>query len=219
MQNHRDTLLAQYANSPTITALVDYFNDWLDIQPDVELLFSTIWNIETANDHGLDIWGRIVGVGRYLEIEDAPAYWGFEEAQTSTTLYTGPQPFGSGGTFYDGKPVTQTYRLHADVYRRVILWKAMSNISTGTVDDINRLLKFMFSERGRAYVHDTGDMTMRYVFEFYLTPVEKAILKQSNIAPKPAGVNLRVIEPNPAETFGFAEAGLLPFGSGIFFNA
>lgn len=218
MEKPHETLLAQYANSPTIAALVESFNDWIDPAIDLDALYRDIWDIETANEHGLDIWGRIVGIDRYLELDDSPAYTGFAEAQTEATRVTGPQPFGSGGTLFNGMPVSKTYRLSADAYRSVILWKAMANISDATIPNINRLLRFMFKGRGRAYAHDTGDMTLRYVFEFFLTPVEKAVLQQGKVVIKPAGVNIRIIEPVAKEFFGFAGTGLQPFGSGVLFR-
>ena len=218
MEKPHETLLAQYANSPTIAAQVESFNDWIDPAVDLDALYRDIWDIETANEHGLDIWGRIVGIDRYLELDDSPAYTGFAEAQTEATRFTGPQPFGSGGTLFNGMPVSKTYRLSADAYRSVILWKAMANISDATIPNINRLLRFMFKGRGRAYAHDTGDMTLRYVFEFFLTPVEKAVLQQGKVVIKPAGVNIRIIEPVKEEFFGFAGTGLQPFGSGALFR-
>ena len=218
MEKPHETLLAQYANSPTITALVQSFNDWIDPAVDLDALYRDIWDIETANEHGLDIWGRIVGVGRYLELDFSPAYTGFAEAQTEATRFTGSQPFGSGGTLFNGMPVSKTYRLSADAYRSVILWKAMANISDATIPSINRLLQFMFKGRGRAYAHDTGDMTLRYVFEFFLTPVEKAVLQQGKVVVKPAGVNIQIIEPVKEAFFGFAGTELQPFGSGVLFR-
>ena len=94
----------------------------------------------------------------------------------------------------------------------------MANISDATIPNINRLLRFMFKGRGRAYAHDTGDMTLRYVFEFFLTPVEKAVLQQGKVVIKPAGVNIRIIEPVKEEFFGFAGTGFQPFGSGVLFR-
>ena len=218
MQNHRDTLLAQYANSPTITDLVDLFNDWIDPADDLDAFYRDIWDIRTANDGGLDIWGRIVGVGRYLEIQATPTYWGFSEAYTDATKYTGPQPFGASGSMWDGLPSTQNYRLGTEVYRKLILVKAMANISDATVNSINTLMNALFSERGRFYVHDGGDMTMRYVFDFTLAPVEVAILLRGDVVPKPAGVQLTLIQLDIATTFGFAEANMQPFDSGTFLN-
>lgn len=219
MQKPSDTLLAQYANSPTISDLVDRFNDWIDPATDLDAFYRDIWDIRTANDDGLDIWGRIVGVGRYLEITANPSYWGFSEAYTEPTKYTGPQPFGDSGSMWDGQPSTQNYRLGTEAYRKLLLVKAMANISDATVNSINTLMNALFGSRGRFYVHDAGDMAMRYVFDFSLTPVEIAILLRGDVVPKPAGVKLSIIQLDIGTTFGFAEANLQPFGSGTFLNA
>ncbi|PVJ38527.1 DUF2612 domain-containing protein, partial [Salmonella enterica subsp. enterica serovar Newport] len=39
-----------------------------------------------------------------------------------------------------------------EIYRRLILMKAMSNITDCSVPDINRMLRFMFGKNRRAYV-------------------------------------------------------------------
>ena len=219
MQKPSDTLLAQYANSPTISELVERFNDWIDPAADLDAFYRDIFDIETANDDGLDIWGRIVGVGRYLEIQTTPAYWGFSEAYTEATKYSGPQPFDDAGSMWDGLPSTQNYRLGTEAYRKLILVKAMANITDTTVGRINTLMDALFGSRGLFYVHDAGDMAMRYVFDFMLTPVEVAILLRGDVVPKPAGVQLTLIQLDIATTFGFAEANMQPFDSGTFLNA
>lgn len=216
MIDHRDTILAQYANSPTIVDLIDRFNEWIDPQADILNFYNTIWNVETANDHGLDIWGRIVNVSRYLKVLTPPTYFGFMEAYTAPTEETGVQPLNQA-PMYTGESVTTTYRLETEAFRKLILLKAMSNITNCTVPSLNAMLKYFFS--GRSYVHDTGDMQLRYVFEFDLSPFELAIMLNSGAIPRPAGVLANVMQVNPSATFGFFEAGGQPFNQGSFFNS
>jgi hypothetical protein len=97
--------------------------------------------------------------------------------------------------------------------------KAMSNICAATVPAINEMLLYLFGARGRCYVQDTGGMEMRYVFEFALTDVERAIILQSGVMPRPSGVLMRLHEIDVPRTFGFAQAALEPFGSGVFFQS
>ena len=215
MIDHRDTILAQYANSPTIIELIDLFNEWIDPQADILNFYNTIWNVETANDHGLDIWGRIVNVSRYLQVLEEPAYFGFFEAFTAPTALTGAQPFNQS-PMYAGELATKTYRLETEAYRKLILLKAMANITNCTIPSLNAMLKYFFD--GRSYVHDTGNMEIRYVFEFNLSPVELAIMLHSGIVPRPAGVLSSIMQLNPAETFGFNEANGQPFNQGSLFN-
>lgn len=62
------TLASQYANSPTILAIINTFNDCIDPCVDLDNFYNTVWNVDTAVGFGLDIWGRIVGLpsGRYV---------------------------------------------------------------------------------------------------------------------------------------------------------
>lgn len=74
----RETILAQYATSDRITALVGSFADALDQTENFELFYDKIWNLDTAEGYGLDIWGRIVGVNRVVKVP-ATGFFGFAE--------------------------------------------------------------------------------------------------------------------------------------------
>lgn len=217
MQNVEQTILSQYANSPTLCALIQNMNQYIDPQADLDAFYDMVWNVETAKWFGLDIWGRIVNVSRMLRIPGAVTYFGFNEAYTKATAATGPQPWGQA-PFYAGDLVTQTYQLADNAYRTLIYTKALSNISDCTAPSINQLLQNLFAGRGRCYVTDTGKMEMRLTFEFALLPFEIAILTQSGAIPRPAGVYVRVMQVDLATTFGFAEGSGQPFNQGVFFN-
>ncbi|MCP8713130.1 DUF2612 domain-containing protein, partial [Streptomyces sp. AC04842] len=128
------------------------------------------------------------------------------------------QPFDQA-PFFTGVEATQTYRLSDEAYRKLILVKALANISDCTSPSLNRLLSNLFAGRGRCYVSDTGNMEFRYVFEFALEPYEIAILTQSGVIPKPAAVFANVLQVDSPSTFGFKEALMQPFGSGVFFTS
>jgi hypothetical protein len=214
----RNTVISQYANSPTILALIDAMYDAISPDADIDAFYDFVWNVDTAQGFGLDIWGRIVNVSRNLTIPGTTTYLGFNEAYTAITAATGAQPFGQA-PFYTGVQATNTYILADDAYRTLILVKALANISDCTVPNLNKLLQTLFAGRGRCYVTDTGAMEMRYVFEFQLLPFELAILTQSGAVPRPAAVYARVLTVDVPTTFGFSEAGIYePFGQGVFFN-
>lgn len=218
MKNYPDTLLAQYANSPTLGALIDAFNQWFDPGADLDNFYNLIWNVQTARGVGLDMWGKIVDVPRQLQVSTLPTYFGFDEAYTTATSTTGSQPFNMA-PMYAGPLATSTYTLADDAYRQLILVKALANITDCTTPSLNALLQFLFAGEGRCYVSDTGKMEMRYVFEFDLSPVELAIMVNSSAVPRAAGVLASVMQVTPATTFGFNEAGLQPFGQGTFFTS
>lgn len=211
MQNWKDTILSQYANSPTIVAIIEAFNECVDPSSDIDNFYNTIWNVATANDAGLDIWGKIVNVSRFLKITETQTFFGFKQELTS-------QPFNQASFRNSQASVpTQVYELPTESYRTLIMVKAMSNITNCTVPSLNRLLLYLFPMQ-RAYVQDTGGMSIRYVFEFNLTPVELAILTQSGAIARPAGVGVSIMQVDVAETFGFKQGNGQPFNQGAFFN-
>lgn len=205
------TIISQYANSPTLVQLANNMDDYINPDTDFNAFYNFIWNVETAQGFGLDIWGRIVDVGRMVTIPGGVTHLGYQEALVW-------QPFNQA-PFYTGEQATQTYRLTDGAYRTLILVKALANISDCTSPSLNQLLSNLFAGRGRCYVSDTGKMEFRYVFEFALAPYEIAILTQSGAIPRPAAVLARILQVELSTTFGFNEALMQPFGSGVFFTS
>lgn len=204
-------MIRQYQNSPILMQLMADMSGYLDPSANIDDFYDMVWNVDTAQGFGLDIWGRIVGVRRELKIPSAPNYFGFSDA------LPGSYPFDEQ-PFYDGTdPATQTYALADDAYRNLILTKALANIAATTAPALNALLQNMFPGRGRCYVNDLGSMQFRYTFEFDLTPYEFAIVTQSGVLPRPAGVGASLFQ-SSLPLFGFSEAGesAAPFGDGIF---
>lgn len=181
------TIQSEYANSPTINTLIESFNDYINPTEEFDAFFDNIWNVETAQGIGLDIWGRIVGVTRVLNIA-AGDYFGF----------SGPGgPSGTGynqAPFYSGQPTTSNYALSDTAFRTLIYAKALANITDGSIPGINRILLTLFPGRGNCYVVDNQNMTMEYHFDFILTPVEAAIVSQSGVLPKPPGVSASIVQ-------------------------
>lgn len=209
MKNIKDTLLAQYANSQTITGLIERFNDAIDPSIDIQAFYDQLWNIDTCNSAGLDNWGRIVNVSRYLQVDPQDSYFGFGEAASA-------QPFNQA-PFWNGPPATTTYRLSDPAYRKLIMLKAMSNISNCSIPTLNKMLMYIYGDAGRCYVQDTGNMAIRIVFEFAVKPVDVAIIFRSGAIARPSGVNINMIMSiNRASTFGFAEAKGQSFDHGTF---
>ena len=203
--------MRQYGNSPTIQQLVANLKLYFDSESAVNEFYDKIWNIETANTFGLDIWGNIVGIGRYITAESTSKFFGFQTTNDSFA------PFDQA-PFYDGKRATTTYRLGDEAYRKLIMVKAMANIVRPNAPTINRMLQYLFDGK-RCYVLDIGGMAMRYVFAFYLQPYEKTIV-YSDVLPRPAGVRVEIVEIPQPNIFGFSEAGSesAPFNQGTFYN-
>lgn len=214
-----ETILAQYANSPTLLAFIDTFNQAASADAFTESVFANIWNLPTATGWGLDVWGRIVGIDRIVKTP-RPDYVGFDEANDGTGT---ARPLDDG-IFYNGTTITDNYRLPDDAYRTVIMAKAAANISNGSIADINRLLMQLFGNKGRIFLAeginsylgfaeqntaneshpvqpidhgifwaDTslggGSMTMTICHDWDLSPLEATII-QAAILPRPSGVSV-----------------------------
>lgn len=190
------TIISQYGNSATITQLIQNMNTYIDPRADFDKFYDYVWNVETAEGFGLDIWGRIVGVERIINIqEDTP----------NPGYYT----FTSGA-----------YVMPDNEYRVLILIKALANITDCSARSINQLLSNLFASRGRCYVLDLGGMSLRYTFEFYLKPFEYVIIMSLDLAPRPAGVLINILQVDPNQVFGFAEGiQFQPFDQGVFYKA
>lgn len=209
----RRTILSQYANAPILTAIIEALAGYIDQTRNLDSFYDLIWNIDTAQGYGLDVWGRIVGVNRVLEVANA-TYFGWSEELPGVTTW-------GYGAWYSGATLTDNFALTDDAYRRLILVKAAANITDGSIPSINAILLQLFPHRGNAYVREgmpvpyfdwhestkgrawgqsqwySGQalprMTMQYVFDFPLSPVEVAIVEQSGVLPKPTGVSASVV--------------------------
>jgi len=176
----QETIISQYANSAILVQLIADFDEYLDQTQNMDAFYDLIWNVDTAQGYGLDVWGRIVGVSRTLQIATAE-YLGF--AQQDPTVGS----FGSG-VFFSGQPATQNFNLTDNAFRTLIFAKALANISDGSIPAINQLLLNLFPGRGNCFVVDNANMSMVYTFDFILTPVETAIIENSGVLPQPTGV-------------------------------
>lgn len=177
------TVLSQYANSPVLLAVIDDFSQWLDPASRFDAFYNLLWDIDTAVGFGLDVWGRILGVERVLQVP-AGVYLGFQQDPAA-------KPFGFG-ILYGGGRSTNNVALTDDAFRTLLLAKAALNITNGSIPAINQIMLNLF---GDGYVRDNLDMTLTYVFSITLTPVQSAIVFQSGVLPKPCGVSFTVEQP------------------------
>ena len=205
-----ETIQSQYGASPHIRGIVAAFAQSIDPNADVNLFYNKIFNLDTAQGVGLDIWGLIVGAPRYMEIEPQN-YFGFDGSFL--------MPFGLG-PFYETDHLSNYYRLTDSAYRRLIYYKALANISDETAESQNRLLQNLFADEVEAgntlFIVPAGTMKIRAVFEFMLQPIDLAMFRAYGLLNRGAGVGWEYYQIAPEETFGFSGSGLQPFNQGIF---
>ena len=186
--NWQDTVASQYANSPTLLSLINSFNSAVDPTEVIDDWFDNVWNIQTAQGYGLDVWGRIVGVNRVVPIPSGTTYLGFEGSGSASGNSLNQAPF------YSGETTTTNYSLSDDAFRQLIMAKAAANIWDGSIPGLNMILNLLFPGQGEVYVTDGLDMTMTYTFSWALTPVQTSIVINSGVLPRPSGVALTIVQ-------------------------
>ena len=181
-----ETVMSQYANSPTIMKLIEGMNEIIDPAVNISDFYNLIWDVSSANGLGLDAWGRIVGVDRNAKmITPEVNVFGFKTSPLSFKPFNQAPFMGSEANF-------STYKLKDTDYRKLIMVKAASNIVYATAPNINRFLKLVFDKR--CYFLLTGPMQATYFFEFKLNYFESYMVHSLQILPIPCGVSIEMFE-------------------------
>ena len=183
--NWGQTLISQRANDPTTLALLASIAENIDPTNDIENFYNYVWNVLTAEGFGLDIWGGIVGVDRWLNITQK--FFGFEEAGSASV-----DPFNQS-PFFSGNLDKGVVALSDSVFRSLVLAKGAANVCNCSITTINTILNYVWVGRGGAWCTDGENMTMTYTFNFSLAPVDMAIIN-TGILPKPLGVSYTVVQ-------------------------
>lgn len=205
-----ETIQSQYSASPRIKALITGFNALADPQNDIKLFYDKVFNLDTARGTGLDAWGRIVAIGRKIEnVPSDDAFLGFAPVNTQN-----PQAYPFNQANFYARQISNTYILGDEAYRLLILTKAMANISTGTLPELNRMVNILIPNVNIFIIHiDT--MRLRIVIQDVIKPFQKNLLTRGDLPPIPAGVGFEVLTVDP-NTFGFLGSNLQTFNNGVF---
>lgn len=182
--NLLQALIWQYDNAPRLQRLLQQKQDWYN-KNSTEFWsdwLKNVFNINTANDFGLTVWGKLLRVERTYNV--------------------------------DGQP----YSLDSEQYRLLLKGRLLYLSMNGSVPEINNYLHLIFGDRGRSYIIDNQDMTIRYVLEFQPTPSEQVVLLNTNVLPRPAGVGYKINVIQPKKTLGFRGQNLETFNNGTFWD-
>ena len=145
------TVLSQYANSPTLTTMLVNYARAADQTENLNNFFDFIWSVVTAQGYGLDVWGRIVGVNRIIQVwRKGEDYFGFDQAVPgvqSWNLGLGAGGAFLGGVLYSGNALTSAFSLSDTAFRQLILAKAAANVSNGSIrSQVNSIRTAAYSQ-------------------------------------------------------------------------
>jgi hypothetical protein len=209
-EEREESIQSQYSASPHML-LVIYaaMRKYIDPSFDIDLFHKKIFDLVTAEGRGLDNWGEILGITRYLDLS-AGEYFGFEESN----LY----PFDQAPFVYPN--ATARHALTDAAYRKLLWYKAMANIAPSDAWTVNQLMKFLYDGRG-VFLLDIQNMTVRLVFEFILEPYENAIFLNYGLLARAGGVGFEWLQADLTEDgrpdyFGFAGSEMRPFNQAPF---
>lgn len=226
MTDYSRTLMRQYDHSAALQALLASFHDWVDLDRFTAAFLRDVWDISTARGFGLDIWGRILGQSRYLQVAAEPDdNFGFDASPDPGD--TNWKPFNVAPFYTTGPSGATSFALDDDSFRQLLLIKAAANIASCDAPSLNALLRALFGHRGPAFVeYDLNQpMVLTYVLDFFPTNVERTII-ESGLVPVPAGMEARIVfKAFDYAPFGFdgANAGVNPayvsgFNQGPFYS-
>lgn len=185
-------ILWQYNDAARLQSILAQKQDWYD---ETQTVFWTDWvrdvfDLITANEFGLSVWGVILGVPLSIGLPGtgARSVWGFGDFN---------QNFNNGNFGRDSAGVAG---LTMEQKRLVLRLRYFQLVSDGTVPHTNMVLKRVF---GTGYVLDlSGDMEVTYVFPVALPSSVQTVLQSFDLLPRPAGVKINILI-DPGSVFGF----------------
>lgn len=202
------SLLWQYNEALRLQSLLQSKQDWYDENQAGfwNDWYTDIFNLKTANSFGLSVWAIILQQPIIFNNVANPnkVSWGFGS----------PHPNFTRGNFAqtDG----YTYILPKETARILLRLRYYQLTTAGTVPEINRMLKDVFSDKGSAYLLDGNNMTQLYIFGFEPGSDLRFIFDNFDILPRPAGVGSSYrIEVVPSWGFGIYHEN---FTNGNFFE-
>ena len=216
---------SQYSASEKILALAAGYQERIDPHTDVDLFYEKMFDIYTAEGVGLDNWGVILQIGRTIPGPYMGDCFGFDTP-------FGGMPSEAAGEFhpFDRFPFVPDYgsgaavtmiTLDDELFRLLLLYKALANISASDAATQNKLLSVLIDTGiGRfgnvAYVLEVGPMVIRWVFADFLTPQQRAVFAVAGTLARGAGVGWELYAVNPGRVFGFDGSDMQPFSQAPF---
>lgn len=184
-------ILWQYNDAARLQSILQQKSDWYETNQEE---FWTDWyrdvfNLQTANDFGLSVWGIILGIPLSVGLPSSGTrpVWGFGAFNQNFFKYN----FGRDSSGVAGLTTEQK--------RLVLRLRYYQLVTDASVPNVNFILNQIF---GMGKVLDPLDMTASYVFPVALDSDVLFVLQNYDLLPRPAGVQLNILI-DPSEAFGF----------------
>ena len=184
---------SQYSASVRIISILESCREHILPDADIVSFFNKIFNVSTAVGYGLDIWGNIVGVSRFIT-----------DWQDPTTIYTLTDDDFRKVIFFKAAANVMDSTLFSMNYLLKSLYP--------DYDCYIRLSSNYVNDGGRYY--DSNPMSIEYVFiNTSLTEFEKSVFMTVGEFNRGAGVEFSLSEYSYDELFGFYGSELQMFGN------
>jgi hypothetical protein len=203
------SLLWQYNKAPNLQGILEAKQSWYDAnQRDFwSNWFSNVFNLETANEFGCNVWAIILGLPTTLITDPLPnaiTPFGFDVTNKSNF---GSSNFSSTGTSQIGFTLAEKRLLLRLRYRKLT--------ARGVIPETNQILKdLIVPTYGSCYMLDGLNMTQRLVCGFSIPSALNIILTEYDLLPRPAGVDQSIVD-TTFPVFGFGPTNE-NFGNGGF---
>lgn len=153
-------------------------------------------SISTAKGIGLDLWGNLLHLSRYIPSESDSnnyAYFNFNSKNFKTN---------GGLIFYNAN--RPNYGTLDDIYyRQLLLIVYQGYFLNSSIPTLNQFALESLADYGSVYVRDTTDMSYQiYIFNNKIPPWLNFMANNYDILPRPAGVGMGIIE-RDIRRFGF----------------
>lgn len=196
VENANKRVYAQFRNSPKL-------RQWIQINPDYanefEEALDKIYNILDFDQQigvQLDLGGRVINQPRGQFDKDIFDWFGW--LKTPGRVGFGKARWMPREVARYGKVATPDH-----IYRVLLRAKAAKNNSRCTIDGIADAIEYI-SNTKVASIDNRQDMTFTITFADSLPDVERAVIQNFDIMPRPQGVKLvSIAEPASSNYFGY----------------
>lgn len=188
-----------------------------------EKWYNDVYNIDTATTFGLNVWGEILGVQRpyqnpenfHLTLDDRFQLFNPTTGKWYTVVCRGLSTKVAFAVEATGSPLDAPDFVDDETYRTYLKGRMFLYGSNGSMYDINKYLTYIFPSQS-VYAINNLDMSISVIFYSTLTKRDLALLNDEGFLPLPAGVELKIVQADPNNTWGWEGQNLNTFNDDAF---